>query len=417
MGCPQTLASGQPSSDGLHPIHESAPDSRAMPPTSSRSLVAIRAILAVALMVSFYLLTLGIVLGILWMLYGLAASELRYFDNNLSYELVLLVLAVAGGVLWSLLPQIDDFQPPGPRLDLAEHPRLQGLLEDMARATGQRVPKEVYLLPSTAIWIASRGGAMGLGSRRVMGVGLLALQQLTPAEVGALVAHELAHRHRGGPLLGAWVHRTRSVLGRTIAALRDDPWALHVLFEGYGNAFLKLTTPVARQQELHADALAASIAGTRAMTEALAIIDDVAPHDRAYVEQAVLPVLRRGLRPPMADGFSSYLNGELDSVLEHGLVPTTPEELDSLDAHPPLEERLAGLNAGGIAEPPPTEESALDLLGDLDGVERDLAKHLRSAFTRREYELITWEEWQSRAEAPARSRKSRARGGGLRLRA
>ena len=57
--------------------------------------------------------------------------------------------------------------------------RLFAEIRALSRATQQAMPAEVYLVPEMNAWVAQRGGVMGFGSRRVMGVGLTLLQSLT----------------------------------------------------------------------------------------------------------------------------------------------------------------------------------------------------------------------------------------------
>ena len=79
-------------------------------------------------------------------------------------------LGAAGAILWALVPRADRFQPPGPVLTDANAPGLLRLVREVARATNQPPPAEVYLLNEVNAWVTHRGGVMGFGSRRVMGV-------------------------------------------------------------------------------------------------------------------------------------------------------------------------------------------------------------------------------------------------------
>jgi heat shock protein HtpX len=67
------------------------------------------------------------------------------------------------------VPRPDRFEPPGPVLAPDRQRRLFGLIGEVATATGQAMPREVYLVPDVNAWVAVRGGVMGFGSRRVMG--------------------------------------------------------------------------------------------------------------------------------------------------------------------------------------------------------------------------------------------------------
>ena len=69
----------------------------------------------------------------------------------------------AGLILWSVAPRRDRFKPPGPRLRPADQPRLFAELESVARATGQTMPSEVYLILDLNASVSERGGVMGFG--------------------------------------------------------------------------------------------------------------------------------------------------------------------------------------------------------------------------------------------------------------
>jgi hypothetical protein len=133
---------------------------------TSRS-IAVRAALAVVLMAGFYLLALGIAA----LLLAIPVLEVRYI-GHISGKLTLVAVMGAGTILWSILPRRDRFEDPGPRLEPAEHPRLFAALREVASRTGQAMPVEVFLVPQLNAWVAQRGGIMGFGSRRVMGLGL-----------------------------------------------------------------------------------------------------------------------------------------------------------------------------------------------------------------------------------------------------
>jgi hypothetical protein len=75
-------------------------------------------------------------------------------------------------MVWSLIPRRDKFTAPGMLLARAAHPNLFAELEGIAAALGEKVPGEVYLIWEPNAFVADRGGVMGFGSRRVMGLGL-----------------------------------------------------------------------------------------------------------------------------------------------------------------------------------------------------------------------------------------------------
>jgi heat shock protein HtpX len=61
---------------------------------------------------------------------------------------------------------------------------------------------------------------MGVGSRRVMGIGLPLLQLLSVSQFEAVLAHEFGHFHGGDTHIGPWIYRTRAGIGRTLSTLQ-----------------------------------------------------------------------------------------------------------------------------------------------------------------------------------------------------
>src|SRR5262249_5945869 len=107
--------------------------------------------------------------------------------------LFLFGLVIAGALLWSIAPRRDRFTPPGPLLERGEHPRLFAELDSIASALDEPMPAEVYLVGDVNAWVTDRGGVMGFGSRRVMGLGLPLMAMLTTSEFRAVLARGVAH--------------------------------------------------------------------------------------------------------------------------------------------------------------------------------------------------------------------------------
>ena len=89
-----------------------------------------RAVLAVVLMVSFYALALGIAGALLWIPYEAYANDVR-----LPVKVALVCVALAGTIVWAVLPRIDRFVPPGPPLSAVDSPQLFEVLNGVASST------------------------------------------------------------------------------------------------------------------------------------------------------------------------------------------------------------------------------------------------------------------------------------------
>jgi Zn-dependent protease with chaperone function len=235
------------------------------------SFVIGRALLAVLLMLGFYVLALAIAFALFWVPY----AEFAY-ARHITPKLAIICILGGLAILWSVLPRRDRFIPPGPPLKRQRHPRLFGALDAIAHATKQAMPAEVYLVPDVNAWVMQRGGIMGFGSRRVMGLGLPLMRILTCSQFSAVLAHEFGHYHGGDTKIGPWIYKTRGAIGRTLDSLGNRTW-LQAPFRWYARMFLRVTHAVSRRQEFIADELAARTVGVKPLTDGLCSVHRVAP--------------------------------------------------------------------------------------------------------------------------------------------
>src|SRR5215213_7380131 len=106
-----------------------------------RAWLVQRAVLALVLMVSFYALALGIAAALLWIPY-----EAYAYGARVPIKLVLVCVAGAGTIVWAVLPRVDRFVAPGPRLTRVDAPQLFDALAEVAAKTQQTMPVDVYLV-------------------------------------------------------------------------------------------------------------------------------------------------------------------------------------------------------------------------------------------------------------------------------
>jgi Zn-dependent protease with chaperone function len=363
---------------------------------SSPSLLG-RAILAVALMIGFYALALAMAAGLLWLPY----AEWTY-AHRLHPKLALFCVVGAGAILLSIVPRVDRFEPPGPRLDPAEQPRLFRAVSDVARASNQTMPSEVYLVNEVNAWVAQRGGWMGFGSRPVMGLGLPLMSQLSISEFRAVLAHEFGHYCGGDTRLGPWIYKTRAAIVRTLQNLAEHSSALQKPFVWYGNMFLRVTHAISRAQELAADALAARIVGAQAMVRGLTAVHGAGQTFGLYWSGEAVPVLSAGFLPSLTDGFRLFLD---EKQVAQAVARSVAEELaegkaDPYDTHPPLRERVAALESLPPGDPPGAEPLALTLLDDVPALERRLLATVAGGDAVAKLQPVGWEEAGERVFLP-----------------
>jgi heat shock protein HtpX len=331
---------------------------------SRNAWLAGRALLAVALMVSFYLLALGVASGLLWVAYIDAVRT-----RHPALRLIAFCIAGAASVLWAIAPRRDRFDAPGPRISEPEQPELFSLIREVANATSQAMPDDVYLLNDVNAFVAQRGGMMGIGVRRVMGLGLPLIQALTVDELKGVLAHEFGHYHAGDVALGPWIHRTRIAIGRTVAHLSES--VLRFIFIGFATIFLRVTQAVSRRQEFIADEVAAGVVGSQAMASGLRKVNGAAFAYHTYWYSELVPVMQAGFRPPVFAGFGRYTSRPEMSRLMTTLVQHQENEgqTDPYDTHPSLRDRLAALDRQA-SRPPVDSRPAASLLRNVDECER-----------------------------------------------
>jgi heat shock protein HtpX len=345
------------------------------------------AALAVVMVVGSYLITILLAVACVYLPYLLVANVTT---NIQAWILLLFGVVMAATILWSLVPRRDNFVAPGPRLEAEGQPRLFAELESLARALNEPMPREIYLIPDVNAWVAERGGTMGIGSRRVMGLGLPLMQMLTVSQFRAVLAHEFGHYYGGDTRLGPLVYRTRAAMVRTLVNLTNPSGPMRALtriaiarlahllviagLKGYWTVFLRATQMVSRRQESRADELACSLAGSQALIDGLCAIQKASTAMTPFWQTELAPALQAGYRPPIAVGFGRFVGAPgiakaLSEQLEAELRKTGTS---SYDTHPPLRSRIAAARALPYTKPLESETGAIALIDQLDILELQL---------------------------------------------
>lgn len=339
-------------------------------------------------MVGFYVLALTISAVLL----AIPVLEYRYL-NRVHAQVAIGCVGAAGAVLWALVPRRDRFVPPGPRLHRTNYPAFFAMVDEVARATAQPAPAEIYAVNDVNAFVTHRGGVMGVGSRRVMGIGLPLVQHITAAQLKAVVGHEFGHYDSGDVALGPWIYKTRAVIGRTIAGVSTRDWLARP-FEWYGQLFLRVTHAVSRQQEFVADAIGARVAGRSAMSSALERVARLAPAYASYLDQHIEPALGAGRLPPVLDGFRRFVGG---SAMRAWMSAATDAEAtfgdtNAYDTHPSLSDRLAALAALPAGPVDADAAPAAALLPDADRLAQQILQHVVREATGTSVAALSWDD-------------------------
>ncbi len=347
-----------------------------------RTSLAGRSIVALVLFVGYYVLAIAVAGLLLVIPYG--GVRLHLTGGLYVWALYLACIAAAAIILWSIVPRRQRFKEPGPRLTPESDPRLFEEIYRVAREMGQKAPREAYLALGVDAWVGGRGGFMGIGSRRIVGVGLTLLGGLSVSEFRAVLAHEFGHFRRGDTRLGPWIYKTRSTIGQTIqklpvlSTLGKTGAALGSVIQRpfvlYGNWFLRITQAISRHQEYSADELAAGTSGRDGTASALrkTYMMDLAL--QMFWGSVMGPALNAGYLPPFAAGVGQFAGGEavrgdLTKALNWHIENVQSEPHDS---HPSLGERLKALAALPAGREPEAGPPAITLVEDVPRREREL---------------------------------------------
>ena len=357
-----------------------------------------RAVMAVALTVGFYALALGLIAGLIAVL----------FIPNIPGRLFGFCLIGAAVIAISIVPWPRRFVPPGPMLNPAGQPRLFAELQGVAKAVGEEMPAEVYVTPEM------NAGVFQRGRRRVMVLGLPLMQIMSVAQLRAVIAHEFGHYHGGDTRLGPWIYRTREAIERALSFASRQSALLQLPFLLYGRMFMRMTQAVSRRQELTADELAARTVGAQPMINGLRSLARGSIAWSGYWRQEVVPLIEAGFQAPVTEGFARFLAepgtaDRLDKAAEQLLAQAKP---DPYDSHPPDAERIAALAAlSDQPAGPQTDEGppAITLLNGIEAIEPMLLAGVLT--TGVHLQQISWEQAGTAALMPGlRARVGRQAG-------
>jgi heat shock protein HtpX len=266
----------------------------------------------------------------------------------------------------------------------------------------------VYLTGEVNAFVAQRGGILGIGSRRVMGLGLTLMRVLTVSQLRAVLAHEFGHYYSGDTRLGPVVYSMRGAIFRTVVNLASHDSVvqlLHKPFGWYGSGALRISQGVSRSQEHAADQLAARTVGAKPLADGLREIHRAAVAYIPFLKDEFGPILSHGARPPFADGFAQFLAKPhvataVGSALEREIAEGHETPYDS---HPPLRERLAQLEsfAAGKEEPPENDAPAVSLLRNLDTLEAELLVGMTGNAKIKTFRAASWQDVRQEVYLPA----------------
>jgi Zn-dependent protease with chaperone function len=335
----------------------------------------VRAGLAVAMLVGFYLLAVGLAFALV-----LGVTELLERAAGLSAgpEAALLagpvVLAIAYGVFF----RTREGPPHGMVLSEEDQPRLWALAREVAALGSTRDVDEIRLAPEVNASVSDSSTWLGLrrGTRRMF-VGAPLLVALDESQVRAVLAHEFGHYSGRHTTLVRITYRGAESIRRILSQLgRRNPVALLLRF--YGQLYFAISRSVNRRQELEADQLGVQVAGAGAMASALLEIRPTAGAWDWYCHLFADLGVASGRRPEhLLTGFADFLDTpEVSARLEEVRETADDEKPSVYDTHPSTAVRVRALDAPSA----PVRERGERATALLDGPDQAFAAFERELY-------------------------------------
>lgn len=305
----------------------------------------LRAALAVALLVGFYVVALAVVAALFWLVY-------QAFAQGLSGAALLKIGVVAAIVAVAVVKGLvtrdrTSHEPPGVLLDEADQPGLWSRVRELADAVGTRAPDEIRLVPDVNAYVSEDAKLLGLvpGTRR-LAIGAPLLVGLDQAQVRSVLAHELGHYSGRHTALGPITYRGHEAIHRVLANLGPDSW-IGKLLGLYGKLYRAVSQSVRRRQELEADEHSARLAGRDAAESALQELPGLGAAWSYFARTFPTAATGHGLRPEhLFAGFAEMIadEGVAGRLAEIRAGAGEGEASRSVyDSHPPIPERVAAI--------------------------------------------------------------------------
>jgi hypothetical protein len=348
---------------------------------------SVRAAVALMLMMGFYLLALAVVAfglagiaGAVLMTYQFVSAgggQGAAFPGSapvLLAGLIPLVWGVLRGVLAVSRPAFDldgpdvDIAVPKPPVGEEEEAersdpalwagrRLWPMVTELAEKVGTEAPAELHLTAEVNAAVREHTRFLGLvGGTRTLDIGIPLLAALSEDQLRSVLCHELGHYSRNDTRLGAVTYRGRTAVRETLTQLtqiaevrynhamaRGYAAMFGWLFARYAHLYLRISTAVARRQELHADAQAALITGREVTADALRVVHGAPAAWHDFRVRYLNPMRRQGRVPDQP--FSAFHQMIIDDgyrriVLDGFIGSALERPAGRFDSHPSLADRL-----------------------------------------------------------------------------
>ncbi|MET3963490.1 Zn-dependent protease with chaperone function [Marmoricola sp. OAE513] len=354
----------------------------------------LRALLAVGLLVGFYVVAVGLAVALV----AVVVEAVALGANGAVVAKLVAVAAVAGFAIFKGLfsrTKENDGEPDGTAVTEVEQPVLWAEVRSLADQVGTRVPDEIRLVAQVNAAVAEDSSFLGLvpGTRRLY-VGVPLLLGLDRGQLRSVLAHELGHYSGKHTALGPITYRGKEAIARVLRELGPTT-VLGRLLGLYAKLYYAASHSTSRRQELEADEYSLRIAGRPAATSALRQVAALGVAWDYFVTTYVAFGEEDSQRPDdLFIGFAALIADPASAELMEQVRGDLPEpETSVYDTHPPLRHRIAVMEAADVPPVAPDTAPGLDLLVD---ARRTLASFEEQLFAGTGRRPARWEDLAER---------------------
>ena len=288
---------------------------------SPRLCLIQRGFVAAILALTYYVIGFTISGGLQYLAY-----RFTVLHNEYSQILFLITMYIGTVIFIFVIPFPRRFQAPGPQLDPDEQPVFFEVVKRAAAKTGGAVPGEIYLIEDVDGGIAYRGGFLGIGSRRVMLIGLPLLHMLTVPQFEAMMTFWFVYFGATNGVIDECLLEVKDGLFRVLhsRALPERWIKFNVFlfpFMWYRKLFYRAYSALARRQRQMAIENASRLVPPDTLESAIAAINTHGNAFSDYFHDDVAASIREGYHPPLMEGYKLYRESSGQTAAE---IPDAP---------------------------------------------------------------------------------------------
>jgi Zn-dependent protease with chaperone function len=317
----------------------------------------------------------------------------------------------------------------------ADEPQLFHMIDQIARRVGTSKPKKLYLSAevNASVFYDSNFWSMFLPVKKNLQIGLGLLNSVSKSELTAILAHEFGHFSQKTMKVGSYVYQVNHIIFKllnndtsyhqivqrwarvryfslfvfiAVRITQGIQWILAKLYPVVNKNFLGLS----REMEFQADEIAARIAGSEPMRDALLRLpfaEYALNYTLHFYEGKIADRLKSENLYRDQEDVMTYIAGTNNYPVTNGLPKIPIEDENRFDqskltvknpwsSHPQTKERIDRLEMLNIPAGQEKDERANAIFSDIDRVQRTLTTVL---FDRVQYEgevtILPFESFQA----------------------